>query len=83
MEGLFQKEKLPADLFQKERWSNFVASMVQVLVDQPILNPIGEVQRVVLTHSKPGCLWGRIEFAEPITAHDGKKYPYYDFTNAY
>lgn len=83
MEGLFKKENLPLDLFQKAPWVAFIATVVQVLTNQPILNPIPEVPRLVLTPANPGCICGIMEFAQPITSYDGKTYSYYDFKNAY
>lgn len=83
MMSLFGKEGLPGDLFDKQRWAGFVAATVQVLIDQPILEAIPEVPRLVLIPSNPRCICGIMEFAQPITAYDGKKYSSYDFGNAY
>jgi hypothetical protein len=83
MEGLFKKEGLPLNLFQKDSWISFLATMVQILTDQPILNPIPDVSRLVLTPANPGCVCGIMEFAHPITGHDGRKHTHYDFKNVY
>jgi hypothetical protein len=83
MGDLFRKEGLPSELFEKDRWIGFISALVQVLTDQPILNPIAEVPRLVLTPSYPGCICGVVEFSQPITGYDGKKYGYYEFKNAY
>jgi hypothetical protein len=83
MSNLFSKEGLPTLLFEKESWVPFIAALVQVLVDQPILDPIPDVPRLVLTLSNPGYICGVMEFSTPIRGHDGTEYGYYDFKNAY
>jgi len=83
MISLFEKEGLPKDLFEKDAWNNFVAAVVQVLVDQPILNPVPEVPCIVLTPSNPGCICGTMEFTQPVKAYDGQEYSHYNFKNVY
>lgn len=83
MEDLFKKESLPLSLFVKKDWISFIGSLVQVLTDQPILNPIPEVPCLVLVPANPGCICGIMEFSQPIIAYDGKSYDHFNFKNAY
>jgi hypothetical protein len=83
MEEFFTIEQLPLQMFQPGPWATFVSAIVQILVDQPILNPVPEVPRLVLTPANPRCICGIMEFAHLITGHDGKQYAHYDFKNVY
>lgn len=83
MEDLFTKEGLPLDLFDKARWTSFVSALVQVLTNQPILNPVPDVTRLELVLANPGCICGIMEFTQALTAPDGQTYTYYDFKNAF
>lgn len=84
MLDLFRKEGLPLDFFEKGSWVSFVAQLVQILTDQPIVNPIPEVPLFVLTPANPGCVCGIMRFSTPISTYDGKnEYSYFDFKNVY
>lgn len=83
MEDLFIKEALPLDMFDKSRWTDFVSALVQVLTNQPILNPTPDVTRLELVPANPGCICGILEFAKSLTEPDGQTWGHYKFMNAF
>ena len=60
------------------KWNNFISILVKILENQPVNNPIKEVNKIIFLPAADNCVIFRIEFAEPI-----KGYSHYDYMNAY
>lgn len=82
MVTLFKAESLPEIIFEHENWVSFVLLLVNVLIDQPIVNPIPEVSEFVFMEAAPDCIIGRMYFVSSLSNKDGT-YSYYQFANAY
>ncbi|MEK6880277.1 MAG: hypothetical protein AABY22_11740 [Nanoarchaeota archaeon] len=83
MIDFFTKESLPFHWCElKEKWVEFVKLLVNVLIDQPIINPTKDVSSFTFLESVPGCIRGRIDFTGTISNKDGN-YDHYKFGNVY
>jgi len=59
-------------------WTLFISQLVKVLENQPINQPIPEVEKVMFLPAADNCVIFRVVFTNPI-----KDYNYYDYKNAY
>lgn len=71
---LFEIEKLPMKLFEEEEWKIFVRNAIQVLIDQPIINPIDEISEFRFILSKSETVNGLINLLLPLLIKKVKKY---------
>ena len=82
LEKLFSAHNLNKELFQEETWLNFMRSLVKLLEEQPIVNPIPELSEVVFQPTIDGAVGLVLIFSESISVK-GENYSYYRILNYY
>lgn len=76
---LYKSNNIASKFIENDnKWNMFISILVKILENQPIINPISEVKRIVFLPANDNCVIYRIEFNNPI-----KAYPYYEYMNAY
>lgn len=60
------------------KWNQFISYMIKILENQPMVDPIPDVRKIIFLPSADGCVIYRIEFKNPI-----RNYHYYDYLNVY
>lgn len=78
-EKFLEDHHLPTTLVREEgMWLSFVQLLVRVLQDQPIVEPVQNVQRFFFEPAAEGCVVGVMIFKEPVSDNH-----YYRFMNSY
>jgi len=82
VKNFLQKHDLPETLVSEKIWEQFVHLLSNVLAEQPLIpEGVENVKWVEFLPASPGCVVLRIVFLNPVSGHDGRDYPYYDYMN--
>lgn len=83
LEAELLENNLPAAVVNGEAWLNLIRVLVKLLEEQPIINPIPEVESIEFLPSAEGAGILIIRFTKPIVDRQGKENHFYRIGNYY
>lgn len=83
IQQILSNKNLPKKILEEETWLNLIRVLVKLLENQPLVNPIQEVNSIVFSPSSEGAVILYINFANPVLDRKGTPQFYYKIGNYY
>lgn len=83
LKNVLVKYELSQKILEGEVWLNFIRAIVKLLEEQPLVNPIDEIQKITFIPANSGAAILMIWFSEPVSDRKNKLNYYYKIGNYY